>query len=60
LKFPNKIDNFIKQTISAKVFSLKGDSPDWEIKYLKISNFKDVKLVSLRGKLGSSYPLKKA
>ena len=50
----------MKQTISAKVYSQKGNSPDWEIKHLIVTNYQEVLLGFLRGKLGSSYPLKKA
>ena len=50
----------MKQTISAKVYSQKGNSPDWKIKHLIVVNCQEKKLRFLRGKLGSSYPLKKA
>jgi len=50
----------MKQTVSAKVYSQEGNSPDWEIKHQIVFNYKEVKLKLLKGKLGSSYPLKKA
>jgi len=50
----------MKQTISAKVYSQEGNSPDWKIKYLIVINYQEKKLKFLKGKLGSSYPLKKA
>jgi len=48
------------QTNGAKVFSQKGNSPNWLLRYVITINLKELALIFLIiGRLGSSHPLKK-
>jgi len=51
----------IIQTISAKVYSLKGNSPDYLLKFKIVIKYKNLKiLLFLGGRLGSSHLIMKA
>jgi len=51
----------ICQTISAKVYSRKGNSPDYLLKFIIVVKCKNLKIfLFLGGRLGSSHPIMKA
>jgi len=50
-----------KQIISAKVSVLKGNSPDYLLKFKIVDKYKNLKIfLFLGGRLGSSHPIMKA
>jgi len=52
---------YIIQNISAKVIILKGNSPDYLLKFIIIVKFKNLKIfLFLGGRLGSSHLIMKA
>jgi len=52
---------YVCQTISAKVYSREGNSPDYLLKFRIIVKFKNLKIfLFLGGRLGSSHLIMKA
>jgi len=52
---------YICQTISAKVYSREGNSPDYLLKFIIIVKYKNLKIfLFLGGRLGSSHLIMKA